>query len=98
MASVQAMKNHNYLRQAFNYYIVSLSINFSSWPCLHRWLETRPVRQVCPVCKAAIGKDKVIPLYGRGTTKQEDPRFVDVYRHYMILLMVKAIVSLYKKT
>lgn len=45
-----------------------------SWPCLHQWLETRPSRQVCPVCKAAISRDKVIPLYGRGNTKQEDPR------------------------
>ena len=45
-----------------------------SWPCLHQWLETRPTRQVCPVCKAAISKEKVIPLYGRGATKQEDPR------------------------
>ena len=49
---------------------------FYSWPCLHQWLETRPTRQVCPVCKAAISKEKVIPLYGRGATKQEDPRFV----------------------
>jgi len=26
------------------------------------------------VCKAGISKDKVIPLYGRGNTKQQDPR------------------------
>lgn len=45
-----------------------------SWPCLHQWLETRPTRQMCPVCKAAISKDKVIPLYGRGDTRHEDPR------------------------
>lgn len=29
---------------------------------------------MCPVCKAAISKEKVVPLYGRGSTKQEDPR------------------------
>lgn len=46
---------------------------FYSWPCLHQWLETKPTRQVCPVCKAAISRDKVIPLYGRGGSKQ-DPR------------------------
>ena len=39
-----------------------------------QWLETRPNRSVCPVCKAGISKDKVIPLYGRGSTNQEDPR------------------------
>uniref|UniRef100_A0A3Q2DHK8 RING-type E3 ubiquitin transferase n=1 Tax=Cyprinodon variegatus TaxID=28743 RepID=A0A3Q2DHK8_CYPVA len=39
-----------------------------------QWLETRPNRQVCPVCKAGISRDKVIPLYGRGSTGQQDPR------------------------
>ncbi|KAG1685137.1 Pre-mRNA-processing factor 19 [Nymphon striatum] len=38
------------------------------------WLETRPMRQVCPVCKAGISKEKVIPLYGRDGKNQEDPR------------------------
>lgn len=43
------------------------------WPCLHQWLETRPQRQICPVCKAGIGRDKVVPLYGRDG-EQKDPR------------------------
>lgn len=47
-----------------------------SWPCLHQWLETRPTKQMCPVCKSAISKDKVIPLYGRGDTRHEDPRWL----------------------
>lgn len=46
----------------------------SSWPCLHQWLETRPTRQVCPVCKSAISREKVIPLYGRDSKDQTDPR------------------------
>ncbi|KAJ8679970.1 hypothetical protein QAD02_015757 [Eretmocerus hayati] len=54
--------------------VVSMCGHLFCWPCLHQWLETRPTRQVCPVCKAAISKEKVIPLYGRGATKQEDPR------------------------
>ncbi|XP_026329248.1 E3 ubiquitin-protein ligase RNF185-like [Hyposmocoma kahamanoa] len=54
--------------------VVSMCGHLFCWPCLHQWLETRPSRQVCPVCKAAISRDKVIPLYGRGNTKQEDPR------------------------
>uniref|UniRef100_A0A8C1EQF6 RING-type E3 ubiquitin transferase n=1 Tax=Cyprinus carpio carpio TaxID=630221 RepID=A0A8C1EQF6_CYPCA len=45
----------------------------SVWTSL-LWLETRPSRQVCPVCKAGISRDKVIPLYGRGSTGQQDPR------------------------
>ncbi|KAL5016297.1 hypothetical protein ScPMuIL_005886 [Solemya velum] len=54
--------------------IVSMCGHLFCWPCLHRWLETRPNRQVCPVCKAGIGKEKVIPIYGRGSTNQQDPR------------------------
>uniref|UniRef100_A0A8C6P7Z3 RING-type E3 ubiquitin transferase n=1 Tax=Nothobranchius furzeri TaxID=105023 RepID=A0A8C6P7Z3_NOTFU len=39
------------------------------------WYETtRPSRQQCPVCKAGISREKVIPLYGRGSSSQEDPR------------------------
>jgi len=59
------------------FYICSVFVwtNFS-WPCLHQWLETRPNRPMCPVCKAGISKDKVIPLYGRGNANQQDPRFV----------------------
>lgn len=56
--------------------VVSMCGHLFCWPCLHQWLETRPTRQLCPVCKAAISKEKVIPLYGRGSTKEEDPRYV----------------------
>lgn len=38
-------------------------------------METRSSSATCPVCKSAIDKDRLIPLYGRGTAKQEDPRF-----------------------
>ena len=57
--------------------ITVLKLNLSpfcdSWPCIATWMETRPNRQSCPVCKAAISRDKVIPLYGRGGTNK-DPR------------------------
>lgn len=56
--------------------VVSLCGHLFCWPCLHQWLETRPTRQLCPVCKAAISKDKVIPLYGRDSKNQQDPRWV----------------------
>ena len=50
--------------------VISLCGHLFCWPCLHQWLETRPNRQICPVCKAGISKEKVIPLYGRGNTDQ----------------------------
>merc|ERR1719384_1017142 len=54
--------------------VVSMCGHLFCWPCLHQWLETRPTRQICPVCKAGISKEKVIPLYGRGSTEGTDPR------------------------
>ncbi|XP_078476467.1 E3 ubiquitin-protein ligase RNF185 isoform X2 [Lampetra planeri] len=54
--------------------VISLCGHLFCWPCLHQWLETRPSRQMCPVCKAGISRDKVIPLYGRGSANQQDPR------------------------
>ncbi|XP_029023362.1 E3 ubiquitin-protein ligase RNF5 [Betta splendens] len=54
--------------------VISMCGHLFCWPCLHQWLETRPSRQQCPVCKAGISREKVIPLYGRGSSTQEDPR------------------------
>jgi len=54
--------------------VISLCGHLFCWPCLHRWLETRPTRPLCPVCKAGISKDKVIPIYGRDNPSQSDPR------------------------
>ncbi|EJW85466.1 ring finger protein 5 [Wuchereria bancrofti] len=53
--------------------VVSMCGHLFCWPCLHQWLDTCPNRQLCPVCKSAISKDKVIPLYGRGGN-DTDPR------------------------
>ncbi|XP_004343927.1 ring finger protein, partial [Capsaspora owczarzaki ATCC 30864] len=54
--------------------VISLCGHLYCWPCLHRWLELHADRPLCPVCKAGIGRDKVIPLYGRGNTSRQDPR------------------------
>lgn len=54
--------------------VVSMCGHLFCWPCLHRWLETSEARMVCPVCKAAVSRDKVIPLYGRGGDHTQDPR------------------------
>uniref|UniRef100_A0A8C5XZC7 E3 ubiquitin-protein ligase RNF n=1 Tax=Microcebus murinus TaxID=30608 RepID=A0A8C5XZC7_MICMU len=54
--------------------VVSVCGHLYCWPCLHQWLETRPERQECPVCKAGISRENVVPLYGRGSQKPQDPR------------------------
>ncbi len=40
------------------------------WPCLFRWLNTH--HTTCPVCKAGVTKENVIPIFIKGTV--EDPR------------------------
>lgn len=40
------------------------------WPCLYRWLNTG--HSTCPMCKAGISEENVIPLFTRGS--EQDPR------------------------
>ncbi|VDM32888.1 unnamed protein product [Hydatigera taeniaeformis] len=54
--------------------VVSRCGHLFCWPCLHQWLEVKKSRPVCPVCKAAVSRDSVIPLYGRGADHKRDPR------------------------
>jgi E3 ubiquitin-protein ligase RNF5 len=54
--------------------VISYCGHLFCWPCLHKWIETKPNNQTCPVCKSAISKEKVIPLYGRNCTDKKDPR------------------------
>lgn len=53
--------------------VISMCGHLFCWPCLHTWFEAKPHNKTCPVCKAALNKDKVIPVYGRGGSS-EDPR------------------------
>ena len=51
----------------------TLTHRASPSPPPRRWLRVFPDAQQCPVCKAALSEDLVIPLYGRGTCGG-DPR------------------------
>nr|XP_023921466.1 E3 ubiquitin-protein ligase RNF185-like [Quercus suber]POE99115.1 ring finger protein 5 [Quercus suber] len=53
--------------------IVTLCGHLFCWPCLYRWLHHHSHSQECPVCKAIVEEEKLVPLYGRGKT-QTDPR------------------------
>ncbi|GAB4848895.1 hypothetical protein Ancab_003707 [Ancistrocladus abbreviatus] len=53
--------------------IVTLCGHLFCWPCLYKWLHYHSQSQECPVCKALIQEEKLIPLYGRGKTTS-DPR------------------------
>eukprot|EP00245_Coleochaete_scutata_P006158 TRINITY_DN20346_c0_g1_i1.p1 TRINITY_DN20346_c0_g1~~TRINITY_DN20346_c0_g1_i1.p1 ORF type:complete len:234 (-),score=41.40 TRINITY_DN20346_c0_g1_i1:655-1356(-) len=53
--------------------VITLCGHLFCWPCLYRWLQQSANCKECPVCKAGVSEDKVIPLYGRGTGSR-DPR------------------------
>ncbi|KAK6946211.1 hypothetical protein RJ641_013755 [Dillenia turbinata] len=53
--------------------VVTLCGHLYCWPCLYRWLRVHSHSQECPVCKALIREEKLVPLYGRGKSSS-DPR------------------------
>lgn len=53
--------------------VITLCGHLYCWPCLYRWLRGHSQSHECPVCKAILEEEKVIPLYGRGKTPT-DPR------------------------
>ncbi|KAJ3029509.1 UNVERIFIED_CONTAM: hypothetical protein HDU68_011902 [Siphonaria sp. JEL0065] len=53
--------------------VVTLCGHLFCWPCLSRWIASATRNSnTCPVCKAGIEKDKLIPIYCKGKT--DDPR------------------------
>lgn len=44
------------------------------WSCLYRWIRLHADSPQCPVCKAGVDKQSVIPIYGRGRLQPSDPR------------------------
>jgi E3 ubiquitin-protein ligase RNF5 len=53
--------------------VVTLCGHLFCWPCLYRWLHVHAHSPECPVCKALVEEDKLVPLYGRGEDRV-DPR------------------------
>jgi E3 ubiquitin-protein ligase RNF5 len=53
--------------------IVTLCGHLFCWPCLYKWLNMHSQSRECPVCKALVEEEKLVPLYGRGKTST-DPR------------------------
>ncbi|KAK6136813.1 hypothetical protein DH2020_029448 [Rehmannia glutinosa] len=46
--------------------IVTLCGHLYCWPCLYQWLQLHSHSHECPVCKAIVQEEKLIPIYGRG--------------------------------
>jgi len=52
--------------------VVTMCGHLYCWPCIYKWMCQQESPQ-CPVCKAAVSKDRLIPIYGRGGSTH-DPR------------------------
>lgn len=53
--------------------IVTLCGHLFCWPCLYKWLHFHSKSKDCPVCKAQVKEDSLVPLYGMGKPSS-DPR------------------------
>ncbi|KAG6532002.1 E3 ubiquitin-protein ligase RNF5-like [Zingiber officinale] len=53
--------------------VVTLCGHLFCWPCLYKWLHGHAQSSECPVCKAIVEEEKLVPLYGRGKNSM-DPR------------------------
>ncbi|KAB8083667.1 hypothetical protein EE612_005941, partial [Oryza sativa] len=53
--------------------VVTLCGHLFCWPCLYEWLHVHAHSRECPVCKAGLEEEKLVPLYGRGKAST-DPR------------------------
>lgn len=59
--------------------VVTLCGHLYCWPCIYKWLQVQSSspepdqqqQQNCPVCKAAISHNSLVPLYGRGTSSPD---------------------------
>lgn len=47
--------------------VVTLCGHLYCWSCLFKWMQVQSYCKACPVCKAGVEVDKVVPIYGRGS-------------------------------
>lgn len=47
--------------------VVTLCGHLYCWPCIYKWMQVESIsNRQCPVCKAFISRDTIVPLFGRG--------------------------------
>ncbi|KAM0938795.1 putative transcription factor C2H2 family [Dioscorea sansibarensis] len=47
--------------------VVTLCGHLYCWPCIYKWLQVKTINpQRCPVCKATLSSNTLVPLYSRG--------------------------------
>ncbi|XP_072995475.1 E3 ubiquitin-protein ligase RMA1-like [Typha latifolia] len=52
--------------------VVTLCGHLYCWPCIYKWLQVESASlQQCPVCKAPLSENSLVPLYGHGLNTKE---------------------------
>ncbi|KDP27042.1 hypothetical protein JCGZ_20977 [Jatropha curcas] len=58
--------------------VVTFCGHLYCWPCIYKWLNVKSSsldadeeQPKCPVCKANISPNSLVPLYGRGTSRTD---------------------------
>ncbi|XP_074592851.1 E3 ubiquitin-protein ligase RMA1H1-like [Curcuma longa] len=47
--------------------VVTLCGHLYCWPCIYKWMQVESMsHRQCPVCKAFLSRDTIVPLFGRG--------------------------------
>lgn len=55
--------------------VVTLCGHLYCWPCLYQWLQVHSYSHECPVCKAIIAEENLVPIYGRGKGRSDSKPF-----------------------
>ncbi|XP_042440563.1 E3 ubiquitin-protein ligase RMA1-like [Zingiber officinale] len=51
--------------------VVTLCGHLYCWPCVYQWIQLESIsHKQCPVCKARLSQDTLVPLYGCGRLQQ----------------------------
>ncbi|KAL6903447.1 hypothetical protein ACP4OV_004260 [Aristida adscensionis] len=74
--------------------VVTLCGHLYCWPCIYEWLRpgvestandsSSSARRQCPVCKATLSPDTLVPLYGRGGSSKKSLNGVTIPRRPMV--------------
>lgn len=74
--------------------VVTLCGHLYCWPCIYEWLRpgvestasdnSSSTRRQCPVCKATLSMDTLVPLYGRGGNSKKSLNGIAIPRRPMV--------------
>lgn len=74
--------------------VVTLCGHLYCWPCIYEWLRpgvestasdnSSSARRQCPVCKATLSPETLVPLYGRGGSSKKSMNGMAIPRRPMV--------------